>query len=121
MAAPKQRYSLPPRSNSSPLAGQPPERAGCPSFTLDVKARYDFYGCVKRRVIAKRFEDPVEVPSVVLEGSGAAQESWQTNMVNHQAVRSIATRMAYSEAALAVDGCRHEYSEGAFFGFMAVE
>ena len=58
---------------------------------------------------------------MVFKGSGAAQESWQTNMLKYQAVRSIATRIGYSEAALGVDGYRHEYSESAFFRFVAVE
>jgi len=74
---------------------------------------------VGRRAIAKRFEDPVEVPSAVFEGLGAVQEPGQTNMLDYQAVRSIATRMGYPEAALWVDKHRHEYSKGLFRGFVA--
>ena len=51
-------------------------------------------------MIAKRFEDPIEVPSVVFEGLGAVQELGQTNMLDYDAVCSIATRMGYFEAAL---------------------
>jgi hypothetical protein len=57
----------------------------------------------------------------VFEGLGAVQESGQTNMLDHQAVRSIATRMGYPEAALWVDEHWHEYSEGVFRGFVAAE
>jgi hypothetical protein len=37
---------------------------------------------------------------VVFEGLGAVQELGQTNMLDYDAVCSIATRMGYSEAAL---------------------
>ena len=57
----------------------------------------------------------------MFEGLGAVQESGQTNMLNYQAVRSIATRIGYPEAALWVDEHRHEYSEGLFRGFVATE
>ena len=36
----------------------------------------------------------------MFEGLGAVQESGQTNMLDYQAVRSIATRIGYPEAAL---------------------
>ncbi len=49
---------------------------------------------------------------MVFEGLGTVQESGQTNMLDHQAVHSIATRMGYPEAALWVGEHRHEYSEG---------
>jgi hypothetical protein len=57
----------------------------------------------------------------VFEGLGAVQESGQTNMLDYQAVRSIATRLGYPEAALWVAEHRHEYSEGVFRGFVAAE
>jgi hypothetical protein len=57
----------------------------------------------------------------VFEGLGAIQESGQTNMLDHQTVRSIATRMGYPEAALWVGEHQHEYSEGVFRGFVASE
>jgi hypothetical protein len=72
-------------------------------------------------MIAKRFEDPVEVPSAVFEGLGAVQESGQTNMLDYQAVRAVATRMGYPEAALWVREHQHEYSEGIFRGFVTTE
>ena len=57
----------------------------------------------------------------MFEGLGAVQELGQTNMLDHQAVHSIATRMGYPEAALWVDEHPHEYSEGLFRGFVAAE
>jgi len=63
----------------------------------------------------------VEVPSAVFEGLGAVQESGQTNMLDYQTVRAVATRMGYSEAALWVREHQHEYSEGMFRGFVAAE
>ena len=63
----------------------------------------------------------MEVPSAVFEGLGAVQESGQTNMLDYQTVRAVATRMGYSEAALWVREHRHEYSEGIFRGFVAAE
>jgi hypothetical protein len=57
----------------------------------------------------------------VFEVLEAVQESGQTNMLVHQAVHSIATRMGYPEAALWVGEHRQEYSEGLFRGFVAAE
>jgi hypothetical protein len=57
----------------------------------------------------------------VFEGLGAVQESGQTNMLDYQAVRSIATRIGYPEAVLWVDEHRHEYFEGVFREFVATE
>ncbi len=75
----------------------------------------------RRRAIAKRFEDPVEVPSAVFEGLGAVQESGQTNMLDYQAVQDIATRMGYPETAQWVREHQHLYSEGIFRGFVSTE
>ena len=63
----------------------------------------------------------MEVPSAVFEGLGAVQESGQTNMLDYQTVRAVATRMGYSEAALWVCEHQQEYSEGIFRGFVAAE
>ena len=57
----------------------------------------------------------------MFEVLGAVQESGQTNMLDHQAARSVAIRMGYPEAALWVDEHRHEYSERLFCGFVAAE
>jgi Domain of unknown function (DUF5049) len=57
----------------------------------------------------------------VFEGLGAVQESGQTNMLDYQTVRAVATRMGYSEAALWVCEHQQEYSEGIFRGFVAAE
>jgi hypothetical protein len=57
----------------------------------------------------------------VFEGLGAVQESGQTNMLDYQAVRAVAIRMGYPEAALWVREHQHEYSEGIFRGFVTTE
>lgn len=57
----------------------------------------------------------------MFEGLGAVQESGQTNMLDYQTVRSVATRMGYPEAALWVHEHQREYSEGIFRGFVAAE
>ena len=57
----------------------------------------------------------------MFEGLGAVQESGQTNMLDYQAVRAVATRMGYPEAALWVREHQHEYSEGIFRGFVTTE
>jgi hypothetical protein len=57
----------------------------------------------------------------VFDGLETVQESGETNMQDHQAVKVIAARMGYPEAALWVDEHRHEYSEGLFRGFVAAE
>ncbi len=68
---------------------------------------------------AKRFEDPIEVPPAVFEGLEAVQGSHETNMLDHQAVRLVASRRGYQETALWVDEHRDEYAEGVFRGFVA--
>ena len=57
----------------------------------------------------------------MFEGLGAIQELREINMLDPQAVRTVAIRMGYPEAALWVDEHRHEYSEGVFRGFVATE
>ena len=57
----------------------------------------------------------------MFEGLGAVQELGEINMLDHQAVRTVAIRMGYPEATLWVDEHRHEYSEGVFRGFVATE
>ena len=69
----------------------------------------------------KRFADPVRLPSTVFEGLEAVQESEHPNMLDHQAVRDIATRIGCPEAAQWIDEHADEYSEGLFRGFIAAE
>jgi hypothetical protein len=69
----------------------------------------------------KRFEDHVRLPSVVFEGLEAVQESEHPNMLDHRAVRDIATRIGCPEAARWIDEHVDEYSEGLFRGFIAAE
>ncbi len=71
--------------------------------------------------MAKRFEDPIEVPPAVFEGLEAVQESHETNMLDHLAVQLVAARVGYPDTALWVDEHRHEYTEGLFRGFVAAE
>lgn len=53
--------------------------------------------------------------------AGGRPGDGQTNILDHQAVRTIVTRMGYLGAALWVAEHRHEYSEGLFCGFVAAE
>jgi hypothetical protein len=57
----------------------------------------------------------------VFHGLEAVRKAGGTNVLDHQAVQDIATRMGYPETALWVHEHRHEYSEGIFRGFMAAE
>jgi len=76
---------------------------------------------LRRRAIAKRFEDPVEIPTVVFDGLETLQESRETNMQDHQAVEVVAARLGYPETAQWVHEHPQEYSEGIFPGFVASE
>ncbi len=71
--------------------------------------------------MAKRFEDPIEVPPAVFEGLEAVQESHETNMLDHLSVQHVAARIGYPDTALWVDEHRDEYTEGLFRGFVAAE
>jgi hypothetical protein len=66
----------------------------------------------------KRFEDPIEVPTAVLDGLDTVRESGETDMQDSPKVQAIAGRMGYPETAMWIREHHHEYSEGIFRGFV---
>ncbi len=68
----------------------------------------------------KRFEDPIRVPTAVLDGLETVRESKETDMLNHRAVQAVADRLGYPETALWIKDHRREYEEGIFRGFVAI-
>ena len=69
----------------------------------------------------KRFEDPILVPTVVLDGLETVRESGETNnMADQQAVQAIAARLGYPETAEWIEDHPHDYTEGVFRGFVGV-
>jgi hypothetical protein len=71
--------------------------------------------------VPRRFENPVEVPTAVFDGLETVQESRETSMLDHQAVRYFLHRLGYPETALWVREHRHEYLEGVSHGFVVAE
>ncbi|MDX6382314.1 MAG: hypothetical protein QOI57_3338 [Rubrobacteraceae bacterium] len=67
--------------------------------------------------MAKRFLNPIELPTAVFDGLESVQESGETNMQDHQAVEVIAARLGYPETAQWVHEHQNEYLEGLFEGF----
>jgi hypothetical protein len=47
----------------------------------------------------KRFEDPIQLPTAVLDGLETIRESGETDMQDAAKVQAIATRLGYPEAA----------------------
>jgi hypothetical protein len=67
----------------------------------------------------KRFEDPIQVPTAVLDGLETVRESGETNnMADQQAVQAIAARLGYPETADWIEAHPQEYAEGVFRGFV---
>jgi hypothetical protein len=67
--------------------------------------------------MAKRFSNPIELPTAVFDGLESVQESGETMMQDHQAVEDIAVRLGYPETAQWVHEHQTEYIEGLFRGF----
>lgn len=68
----------------------------------------------------KRFEDPIQVPTAVLDGLETVRESGETiNMVDPQVVQGLAARLGYPETAEWIEDHPHDYSEGVFRGFVS--
>jgi uncharacterized protein DUF5049 len=67
----------------------------------------------------KRFENPILVPTVVLDGLETVRESGETNMQDATKVQAIATRLGYPEVVSWIEDHPHEYQEGIFLGFVA--
>jgi hypothetical protein len=66
----------------------------------------------------KRFEDPIQVPTVVLDGLETVRELGETNMQDPRKVQAIATRLGYPEVVAWIENHPHEYQEGIFCGFV---
>ena len=71
--------------------------------------------------MAKRFVNPVTIPSVVFEGLETVQGLRLASMADHRAVQDIAAREGYSETATWIAEHRQEYSKGLYLGFVAAE
>ena len=69
--------------------------------------------------IPKRFENPIEVAPVVLDGLEAVRKSGETNMLDCAKVQAMAALMYYPETALWIQEHQREYSEGIFRGLVA--
>ncbi len=69
----------------------------------------------------KRFEDPIEVPTAVLDGLETVQESGETHMQDSAKVQAIAADLGYPEVVAWIDEHPHEYQEGISRGFVAAE
>ena len=69
----------------------------------------------------KRFEDPILVPTPVLDGLETVRESGETNMQDAKKVQAIATRLGYPEVAAWIEDHHHEYQEGIFRGFVVAK
>ena len=68
-----------------------------------------------------RFENPIEVPTVVMDGLETVRESGETNMQDAKKVQAIATHLGYPEVVAWIDDHAHEYQEGIFRGFVPAE
>ena len=66
----------------------------------------------------KRFEDPILVPTAVLDGLETVRESGETNMQDAAKVQAIAARLGYPEVVSWIEDHPHEYQEGIFRGFV---
>jgi hypothetical protein len=75
----------------------------------------------EEEIVPRRFENPVEVPTVVFDGLETVQESRETSMLDHQAVQAIADRLGYPETASWVRENRQAYLEGVSRGFVVAE
>ena len=69
----------------------------------------------------KRFEDPIRVPTAVIDGLETVRESGETNMQDFSKVREVATRLGYPEVVAWIEEHPREYREGIFRGFVLAE
>jgi len=65
----------------------------------------------------KRFENPIQLPTSVLDGLESVREC-EVNMQDSAKVQAIATRLGYPEVAAWIEDHPHEYQEGIFRGFV---
>ena len=68
-----------------------------------------------------RFQDPIEVPTAVLDGLETVRESGETNLQDSIKVQAIAARLGYPEVVVWIEEHPHEYQEGIFRGFVCAE
>jgi Domain of unknown function (DUF5049) len=68
--------------------------------------------------VPKRFEDPIRVPTAVLDGLESVRESGETNLQDVRKVQATATRLGYPEVVAWIEDHPHEYREGIFRGFV---
>jgi len=68
----------------------------------------------------KRFEDPIQLPTAVLDGLESVRESGEANMQDRRVVQAEAARLGYPEAVEWIEDHPHEYTEGVFRGFVFV-
>ncbi len=67
----------------------------------------------------KRFENPIQVPTTVLDGLETVRETGETHMQDATKVQAIATRLGYPEVADWIENHPGEYQEGLYRGFVA--
>jgi len=68
-----------------------------------------------------RFEDPIEVPTPVLDGLETVRESGETHMQDAKKVQAIAALLGYPEVVAWIEEHPREYQEGIFRGFVSPE
>lgn len=66
----------------------------------------------------KRFEDPIRVPTAVIDGLETVREYGETNMQDSSKVQAMAARLGYPEAVGWIEEHPREYQEGIFRGFV---
>jgi len=69
----------------------------------------------------KRFEDPIQVPTAVIDGLETVRELGQENMHDSGKVQAIASCLGYPEVVNWIEEHPHDYQEGIFRGFVATE
>ncbi len=66
----------------------------------------------------RRLQDPVLVPTAVLDGLETVRESSDANIQDRSGVKAEAARLGYPETAAWIEEHPHDYAEGAFRGFV---
>ncbi len=69
----------------------------------------------------KRFEDPILVPTAVLDGLETVRESGETHMQDSKKIQAIAAYLGYPEVVVWIEDHPREYQEGIFRGFVAAK
>ncbi len=66
----------------------------------------------------RRLQDPVLVPTAVLDGLETVLESSATNIQDRSRVKAEAARLGYPETAAWIEEHPQDYTEGVFRGFV---